>query len=540
MPPIEADIILHGGPVVSLCDSIGTARGLALKDGRILFVGDQNAALSYQGPRTEVIDLRGRSALPGFIDAHSHFLWTGMKRLAVDCTFGPVKTLSDVFSALEQKAARTPKGRWVRGVRFSDFRIEEKRFPTREELDRAVPDHPVWITRTCCHTSVVNSLALKLAGLTDNSPDPPGGVMERKNGRLTGVLKETAQDAIRLAARPDEDELLQAVGLAGEYYLANGVTSTHDMGGRFREETAALVRARREGLLPVRIYSTIVQGQAEWLHGNLFWRSGLSTGFGDDFLRIGPLKLFLDGAEDSGTAAMTTPYPDDPENYGVAYLEQKELDELTFRAHRANFQISIHAIGDQAVKMAVGSIEKALLELPRADHRHRIEHAVFMPPGALARMSSLKIIPVLQPIFLATITDEYLKKVGRSRLQDAYYVKSFLDGGLPIPGSSDCPVEPVNPLLGIKAAMLRRCETGEVFLPSERIGLGEALKMFGPHAAYASFEEMIKGTLEPGKLADVVVLSGDVLTTSPEELDLLEVDLTISDGRMVYRRRDQA
>ena len=538
MPPVEADIILHGGSVVSLCNKIGTVQALAVKNGRIIFVGDESGALSFKGPKTELINLKGRSALPGFIDAHSHFLGTGVKMMAVDCTYGPVRTLTDIFSALERKAALTPKGRWIRGVRFSDFRIDEKRFPTREELDRAVPDHPVWITRTCYHTSVVNSMALQIAGLDDNSPDPPGGVMERKDGRLTGVLKETAQDPIRLAARPTEDELLEAVRLAGDYYLANGVTSTHDMGGRFREEVSALVKARLEGLLKVRIYATIVQGSAQWLHGNLFYDSGLCTGFGDDFLRIGPLKLFLDGAEDSGTAAMTTPYLDDPENFGVAYMDQKTLDELTLRAHRRRFQISIHAIGDVAVKMAVDSIEAAVRTDPRNNHRHRIEHSVFLTRDTVSRMSSIGIVPVLQPIFLATINEDYLKKVDRGLLEDAYFVKSYLDAGLPIPGSSDCPVEPVNPLLGVKATVLRRCETGEVFLPDERIGLWEALRMFGPHAAYASFEENLKGTLSPGKLADITVLSGNVMKTDPEELDLLEVDMTISDGRIAYQRRD--
>jgi predicted amidohydrolase YtcJ len=531
---LKADLLLTGGPVVSLDDTVGTARAVAIKGNHILAVGSENDLAQCCGPHTRTIHLAGRSVLPGFIDAHSHFLTAGMKQMAVDCTYGPVRTIDDVLERLKKKAAATPLGKWVRAVRYSDFRIQEQRFPTRDEIDAVVPDHPVLITRTCGHTSAVNSLALNMAEIGPDTPDPVGGIIVREDGRPSGVLKETAQDSIRLLARPDEDELALAIDLAGKYYLQNGVTSTHDMGGRFREEITALVKARRDDRLKVRIYFSIVQGKASYLHGNLFRDSGLTTGFGDAFLRVGPLKLFLDGAEDSGTAAMTRPYRDDPDNVGVTYLDSSELEALTWPAHERGFQISIHAIGDLAVEMAVDAIAAALNKAPRPNHRHRIEHAVFLNESTIRRMSRLGILAVLQPIFLASITKPYLDKIGRDRLDEAYFIKRFLVSGVKIAGSSDCPVEPVQPLAGVKAAMLRRCETGEVLLPDERVDRLTALKMFGPWAAYASFEEHLKGTIAPGKLADLVVLDGDVLTISPEEMDRLKISLTISDGQIVY------
>jgi predicted amidohydrolase YtcJ len=505
---------------------------------RISGVGSDSEIEAFIDRGTEVIDLGGRTLVPGFVDCHAHPMFYGESLMAVDCRTPPVSSIQDMVSAIRRRAEEEPEGEWVIGMGYDDFKLAERRHPNRWDLDEAAPDNPVVIMRMCGHVSVVNSLALQMAGITKDSADPEGGHIDRdqETGEPTGVLRGGAMAPIyKLIPPSDMEKLRRAFSLAAEQFLARGVTSVSDAGVDSPLVVRAYQAAMREDGVPLRVNLMMSVSMLDELS-----RLGVQTGFGDDRLRIGAIKIVADGSSSGRTAAVSEPYVDAPGNTGIMYLNREELDNGVLAAHRAGFQVGVHAIGDRAISAVLDSYEAALRELPKADHRLRIEHCGICTPSILSRIKRLGVVPVPQPIFLYGEGESYRAGLGEDRVKWAYPLKSFIDGGIVTPMSSDCPAtsgaELISPLLGIYVAVTRKTDAGRDLGPGQRIGVEDALRCYTLNSAYATFEEGAKGSIEPGKLADFVVLSDDPLMVKAEKIKDMSVEMTIVGGRVAYKK----
>ncbi len=507
---------------------------VAVRGNKICGVGTTQEILRLQGPETWVVDLRGNSLLPGFIDSHLHMLMYGTDRLGVDCKSG-VRQMADITSRLARRARETPPESWVRGWGYNHQKLAESRHPTREDLDKVSQEHPVIVVRTCNHISAVNSRALEVLGITRDTPDPEGGTIVRDdNGEPTGVLKETAHMTAFEASRYSSSEMLEALSIANHEFLRLGITSVHEAGGYGPEQMRIMYQAVATGLVKVRIHAIVcsLNRSEEFVRRAI--DAGLVNGMGDERFRIGPAKIFTDGSSSGPTCATREPYTSDPNDYGILYYTQEQINEILGEAHRNGFQITAHAIGDRAVEMVINCIEKALREHPREDHRHRIEHAGMVPHDLMDRIERLGIIPIPNPAFFYEFGEGYIKNYGE-RVEHIFPMAEYLDRGIIAAAGSDTPVTIANPLWGIYCAVTRNTESSVPVGESQRILVLEAVRAFTYNGAYASFEEERKGSIEVGKLADLVVLDGSILSSSPEEILSLKPVLTMINGEVVFR-----
>jgi predicted amidohydrolase YtcJ len=417
---------------------------------------------------------------------------------------------------------------------YDDSRLDVRRHPTREELDAATGGRPAFLTRTCGHLGVANSAALARAGITRDTPDPDGGQIDRdEHGEPTGLLRETAMRLVYDQLPPrTRAELKDALRAAGERFLASGITSVGEASIRTSDEFAAYQELAAEGELPVRVFTMmLIDDTLDALAG-----LGMRTGWGDAWLRIGPAKLFQDGSGGGRTAAMTTDYVNDPGNRGITIYDQEGLDARFGRAHEADFQLTAHAIGDLAITMILDAFENVLTQRPKTDHRFRIEHCGMCTPEIIDRMARMEIIAVPQPNFIFELGDSYIRNFSEEQLACSYPNRTWFDRGILAVGSSDVPVVDCNVLRNLCSAVTRLTATGQRMGPAQGVTIDEALRMFTLHGAIASFEEEIKGTIAPGKLADLVVLSGDPRAVPAEDLPSLAVEMTVVDGRVAYER----
>lgn len=534
---MAADKIFLNGQVVTVDGSNRVAEAVAVEGENISAVGTSAEMRRLAGPGTEVFNLDGRSLLPGFIDAHMHISLLGANKLGVSCKEPHTESLDDILRALEEKASDTPEGEWVRAWGFNQVRVDEGRYPTRWELDEVSCKHPIQVTRTCGHISIANSRALEKAGVDEQTPDPAGGRIERDaDGVPTGVLLEAAHMSMTEAAAFGEDELRQALAAASDDLISSGITSIHDAGGYGAHNLRIMQQEVQSRNVKVRIYAMICALTDAEAMVEKALASGITTGLGDERYRIGPAKLFTDGSSSGPTIATRQPYTSDPENRGILYHDQAHLDEVLGRAHRAGFQITAHAQGDRAIEMVIDCIEAALKSAPREDHRHRIEHCGIASPDLLKRISDLGIIPIPNPAFFHEFGDGYIENYGEERVESMYPARSFIDNGIQAAAGSDAPITEHDPLLGIHAAVNRKSDSGAAVGPGQRITISEAIRLFTINGARASFEEDRKGSIEPGKLADLVILDTPLLSTEEEKIKDLRVDLTMVGGEVVYRR----
>jgi predicted amidohydrolase YtcJ len=507
---------------------------VAVLHGRIVALGEDAEALSTANR----IDLGGSVVVPGFHDAHNHMTWFGLSLDEVP--LGECKHVDEVYAAIAERAAEVPPGGWIVGSGYDQNRMIGGH-PTRHGLDRAAPDHLVRLKHTSGHMSVVSSRVLDLLDLANV---PVGGdVVLDDGGSPTGLLRERAQLLLRPLIYPTPVEtVVRAIDRASEQYLSEGITSVQEAGvggglvGETPVEVAAYQLARDRGLLRVR--STLMVSSAV-LHdlpdGAGFGLDlGLRSGLGDEWLRIGPMKLFADGSLIGRTAAMHDDFAREPGNRGYFQLPEEELADTIFRAHAAGWQIATHAIGDRAITTVLDAYEAALKAHPREDHRHRIEHCAVLPPGELARVASLGLIPVPQGRFITEIGDGMAAALGPEREGWCYRQRSFLDAGCVLPGSSDRPVVNGAPLLGLIDLVQRRTSSGHLLGPDERLTPREALRAYTFGSAYAAFREHDLGTIEVGKLADFAVLSAD----PTEEATLVDASVlaTVVGGALAYER----
>jgi predicted amidohydrolase YtcJ len=533
---MAADYIFFGGEVVTVNPADEVVEAVAVGGNEILAAGTDEEVLRLRGEETVMVDLRGRSLLPGFIDSHIHVLLHGANSLGVDCKNG-VESLEDITERLSERAGETPPGGWVRGWGYSDQRLAEGRHPTREDLDRVSDEHPILLVRTCNHISVANSRALETLGITRDTPDPEGGEISRDaNGEPDGILKETAHMSAFQTSRYDEEEMLEALKIADRDLVSLGITSVHEAGGYGPAQMRIMQRAVSEGSLRVRMYAMVCSLHESEKFVERMIAAGVTTGLGDERFRIGPAKIFTDGSSSGPTCATREPYTSDPTNTGILYYTQEEVDEILGEAHRHGFQITAHAIGDKGVEIVVNCIERALREHPREDHRHRIEHAGMVPPDLMQRIQALGIVPIPNPAFFYEFGDGYIKNYG-DRVDHMFPLADYVAEGVIAAAGSDCPVTVANPMQGIYCAVTRRTSSGTLVGETQRVPLLEAIRAFTLNGAYVTFEEDRKGSIESDKLADLVVLDRSILSAEPEEILSMKPVLTMIDGETVFESK---
>ena len=548
MSAMRVDLIFEGGTLLTMDPARPRATALAVHGGRIVAVGEGDE-LRRHLTAARVVSLQGRTVVPGFHDAHNHMPSFGMGLADVPLASPPVGSVEDILRLVKARAATEPPGAWVIGSGYDQNKLAERRHPTAAELDAVAPDHRVWLRHNSGHMCVVGGRVLDAIGI-DRVPVPEGGVVERDaTGRATGLLQEQAQALVRALVYPYPlPELVDAIGRASAHYLKEGLTSVQEAGvggglvARSPVELAAWQEAHRQGRLGVRATLMVA---AEALHdlphapadGDGFGLDlGIRTGWGDDWLRIGAMKIFSDGSLIGRTAAMGCDFEGEAGNRGFFQMDVERLRRIITRAHRAGWQVATHAIGDRAVATVLDIYEDALAAYPRADHRHRIEHCGVCRPDDVARLPRLGVIPVPQGRFINEIGDGMLDALGPARSAWCYRQRSFLDAGVLVPGSSDRPVVQGAPLLGIHAMVTQRTASGRPFNPAEALTAEEAIRCYTLHSARAAFREADLGSLEAGKLADFAVLSADPTRIDPEAIAGVEVLATVIGGRAAFDR----
>jgi len=526
---VEPDLILTNGNVYTVDDTRPLAEAFAIKGGRFLAVGSNEEIRRLAGAGTERIDADGATVVPGFIDCHSHPAGAGLTALtSVDAS--AVSSLADLKEALRRRALETPPGQWVSASMYDDTKMREGRPITRRDLDEAVPNHPARVGHRSGHASYFNSRAIEMARLTRNVPDPPDGRYGRDaDGELDGMAAGGARGAF--SGLGQEREVTAADRQAGvklifERMAATGLTSVHDAGAD-RNALTAYFDAYQAGELSCRVHS-LVRGPFSDLAA-----AGIRTGFGDEWVRIGPVKFTADGAIASRTAYLSEPYVGRPDDRGILYLTQEELYERVDEAHASRFRIAIHANGDIPIRNVLNAYERALQREDRPDHRWRIEHCTVVNPELLARIKELGVIPVPFYTYVYWHGDK-MHEFGEARLEWMFAHRSFLDHGIPVAPASDFGPGPYEPMMAIQSMVTRTDFTGKVWGASQRITVEEALRICTMNGAYASHEENLKGSITPGKLADFVILGADPHTTDPMRIIDIPIVRTVVGGRTVH------
>ncbi|KRE20523.1 amidohydrolase [Bosea sp. Root483D1] len=536
---VKADIVLRGGPIWCGREE-GVVEALALWGDKVLAAGKEAELAELVGPSTKVIDLAGRLATPGLNDSHLHLISVGLTMDWVDARPAAAPTLEALLGQIAARAAKSKPGEWVLARGYDQTKLDTGRHPFREELDRASPNNPVMLVRTCGHISICNSQALALGGIDEYSPTPPGGLIEQQNGRLTGMLAENARAPVKAAIpAPSEEQLIAAIERGGQYLLSLGITSCMDaavgMVTGFNE-IAAYHKAKRDGRLPVRTWLALLGDEGRSIVPQCH-DAGLISGTGDEMLMIGAVKIFLDGSAGGRTAWMSKSYLGEDKTTGVQMLSNEDLERQVLDAHAKGYQLACHAIGDAAIEQLITAYEKALAAHPDPDRRHRIEHCGFSTPQQHERMVKAGIYPCPQQVFIHDFGDAYVKVLGEERALPSYPFRTWFDLGLKPATGSDAPVCDPDPFPNFHTMLTRQTWRGTVMDAAQRVSIEEALQAYTEYGAFSQKQEAVKGKLKPGFLADVAVFSQDLLSASPETiLKDTRCDITIRGGKVVYAR----
>src|SRR5882672_12888928 len=537
------DLILYNGKVRTFTSETSTCEAIACAGSRIVATGTSDDVRRLAGPETQAIDLKGRTAIPGLTDTHVHLSEKGTAEMElVDCRdfYVDVHSVADILQRLANAAASAPKGSWIvaHGSPMQDFRLNDKRFPDKHDLDRAVPDNPVSISFGA-HITVANTLALAAAKITRDTPDPAGGHIKHdpQSGEPTGELHERAQLIVKKVA-PEFNylQLKDGIVFALQQCLERGVTTVHDI-VRYAEPVRAYQEIYKEGNMHARV-SILPRVIESMIESKSLIELGLITGFGNEWLRVGGVNMSIDGGITGRNACFYGPYEDDEHNHGIIRIQQDELNHTVQICHDAGLRCCVHAIGDRAFDMALDAYENAIEHSPRKDHRHRIEHMGnwLCTPERMQRMVRSGIVAIPNIAIGYYVGDAILDCVGEKRLTKAFPFRTLLKNGVIIAGGSDSPgYWPVDPLRDIAACVSRKMRWGEVCVPEERITTAEAFAMHTTTAAYVGFEENDKGTLEVGKLADIAVLAEDPFEIQAERIKDLPVEMTIVGGEIKYQ-----
>ncbi len=530
----HSELLLINGNVITMARPNTRAEAVAVRDGRIVSVGLQKGVAKSVGNGARVLDLQGKTLVPGFIDVHNHMMLYGLSLAQVDCRAPPIRSISEMVKRIRARAKDERKGSWVRAFGYSQFAVEEKRHPNRGDLDEATSEHPVVLRHFSFHAAVLNTAALALCGITRDTPDPPGGTIVRNPATKepTGLLLERAQSLLdRTAPPPQPPQMKKAIAEASRDFVKLGITSLQDPGWVSHETTSylrAYREAEREGDLLVRV-GVMVNG--EMLDSFLQERSGALIG--DGLVTVGPVKLFADGVVNLRTAAMTEPYSDLHDQRGILVTDEEELARRVMKANDAGLQVAVHAIGDGAVDATLDAFEESSKNSPRG-LRPRLIHAVILRPDQIVRTKKLRAVVDVQPIFLKALGNQFSLAVGPERNKLILPFRTLMTWGISLGGGSDAPCTDASPLSGVAQSMGRFTSSGGVHEPEQGISAEDALRMYTSMAAYNCGEEALKGSIEPGKLADLAVLSANPLDTIAEDMWKITVDMTIVGGRVVY------
>jgi predicted amidohydrolase YtcJ len=529
----EPELIAVNGRIYTVDAAAPWVEALAVCNGRIVQTGTTREIEPLAGKSTRRIDLAGRTVLPGFNDSHVHLIDGGTQ--LVEVNLRDARTPEETAARLAAFVKTQPKGRWILGGFWDHEAWPEKMLPTRALIDSVTPDNPVFVQRLDGHMGLANSLALKLAGITARTATPDGGaIVKDAQGKPTGMLKDNAMTLVlHVVPPPKLEEIVEKARAALRHAASVGVTTIQDMTASAAELKAYQV-LRAEGWLPVRITSH----QNHGIEGLV--AAGVTTGFGDDWLRIGGIKLFADGAMGSGTAAFFEPYADDPSTSGLLIQSEQALEDRMREADAAGFQLVVHAIGDRANATVLDIIETLRREGGVRLGRPRIEHAQVVRDSDKARFKGLGVIASIQPSHCIDDMRWAEKRIGRERVNIAYDFKSFVDAGATVSFGTDWFVEPLNPFLGLYAAVTRQFTDGtpsDGWFPEERLTLAQAVEFYTAGSAYAEFTDDRKGRLKPGYLADFIVVSKPIFDVPPRELLATTVQITVVGGRVVYERQ---
>jgi predicted amidohydrolase YtcJ len=537
----HAETIFYNGKIFTMDQGLPACTAVAVQDGRIVALGGEEVVSGWQGDRTALVDLAGKMMLPGFHDSHLHFIGYGLTLQMVP--LAGVDSIEEVKSRVSKAAETIPKGEWIVGTGWDHNLFREKRYLQRQDLDQAAPDHPVMLTRVCGHLQAVNSQGLAMAGISELTLDPPGGQIDRdEHGQPTGILRETATRLVMAAVpAPSYERLEKALELAVAKAHSCGLTSV----------TTDDIRADRVTVLAdnLKLYHEM------WAKGNApiritleirdlvideFLAAGYKTGTGDDRVKIGNLKVFQDGALGAKTAYLREPYQNDT-GRGIPIHDQASLEERVIRGHNAGLQVAIHAIGDAAIDSCLDAFEKAQKGNPRPDPRHRIIHYCLVDEGILERSRRLGVVADIQTTFVPLNGQWADDLMGPERAKRTYPWKTILDAGIQCAGSSDCPITPLEPLLGIWAAVTRHGyynNNSAIYYPEQCLTVQQAIELYTTGAAYADFDEEKKGAITVGKFADFVVLEEDLFIIDPDTIKDVQILMTVVDGKIVYAKAD--
>lgn len=523
----KADTIVSGGRLLTMDPDQPVAEAMAVRGARILAVGSTADIDALAGPNTRRIDARGLTVTPGFIDAHSHPLFAE-EAVGVNVN---LRRIDDVKTALAGKAANTPPGHWVRGVMYDDTKFEEERALNRQDIDEAVPDHPVYVGHRGGHTGVVNSMAFELAGVDASTPDPEGGRFFRENGELTGKVAEHAREVFfEVGTWPVMDRSVrqQSATISSKNMAATGLTSTTDAYGNY-DDLVAYQDARDAGELYFRV-AYMPGGNSEVYEG--FKMAGIRSGFGDDVIRVGAVKFSADGSASERTMYMSTPY-EGTDDYGILTMSQDEIYAAVDDAVAHDFRVAIHANGDLTIDMVLNAYERALANHKGPNPRHRIEHCSLVNPELLRRIKAAGVVPAPFYTYAYYHGNKWVD-YGPEKMESMFAHKSFLDYGIPVAPASDYTPGPYEPMMAIQSMVTRKDVRGRVWGPSQRISVTEAMRICTMHGAYASFEEDSKGSLTRGKLADFVILEKDPHEVDPDDIVNIRVLRTVMGGQTTF------
>ena len=535
-----ADLVLINGNIVTVDTNNPRADALAVKGDTIVAVGSSKEIKRYIDKKeTKIVDLQGKLALPGFNDGHVHFIYGGHALMSV--SLDRVTSLDEIQRRVRDRIKGKNEGEWITGGGWDQEILPGKKWPTKELLDEVAPNNPVSLSRICGHCTLVNSYVLRISGITKNTPDPPGGVIVRDpvTGEPTGILHEKAAHLIKrpeLSDKESHDLDKKAVQLALREAARFGVTSVQDLDGKI----GVLKELLDEGALTVRVYAGVaLTSSPQKLQEYKEWKQRLVDNH--HMLKFGVIKGFIDGSLGSSTALLAVPYKNNPSTSGLQLMTQEELNDIVASCDKENFQIAIHAIGDQGVHVVLNAFEESLKRNGKRDARHRIEHATAIIPEDIPRFDALGVIGSVQPVFGPsygqTIQSFFEDRMGKERAKSTNIWRTLARANARLAFGTDWPVESINPMEGIYSSVSRKSITdkaGNAWLPDESLSVMEAIELYTLGSAFASFEEDIKGSLQVGKLADIVVLSKDLFTIPEEEILNAAVVYTILGGKIIY------
>jgi predicted amidohydrolase YtcJ len=521
---MSADLALINGNIITMDSVRPNAQAVAIQKNRIVKVGTTEQIKALITKETKVVDLQAKTVVPGFIDSHIHVADFG--KFLNWLNLNDATSIEEMQTRLKDRLQKVPKNRWIVGNGWNETRFAEKRCPNRFDLDFVSPENPVILYHECGRVCLVNSRALKIGKISKKTEAPVGGEIEknRDTSEPTGILREAATDLVwKTIPEPTEDEILESTSLAFEQVVAAGVTTVHWIVASL-EEVLIVKKLDSQNKLPVRVHVIVPAKDLDRIHELNFDSGKIDKQLG--------VKVFVDGSLAARTAALCEPYMDDNTTKGELLYSEDELEKVVAKAQKANLQLVIHAMGDKAIEMALDAVKKVLTETPRETHCYRIEHASVLTTDLIKRIKELGMTISVQPKCVITEFTDWsaIERLGNKRARWLYPLKTLINKGIRVVGGSDCPMEPLSPLVGIQAAVERQ------YFPEEQITADEALRMYTVDAAVASCDQENRGSIEEGKLADVTVLSGDPTSTSKDKIGNIEVLMTVVDGDIVFQK----